>query len=825
MGILNILMPATTDPADVKERLRLSHDQLRHTIDARLLPSREACAHHRSHIIGQDRAIEAMRLGLQLESPGYNIFLCGPSGSGRMTTARHVLREFREPRHPLHDFVYTYNFHEPDRARLLVLDPGEGLRLKRSMQKLIVGLRRKLPRALASGVRQRERDRHIAAHKKRGEAIINAFQRKLRQARFVAVEIEDGDETRSDVLPIIDGEPRTIASLEELVAQGKLSAARRTELHKRRNEFCLEHEQVVRRARVVNRELSRSLEDFDVGVATVVIDELVDDLREQFPGAQLKEYIDEVRESLVERIPIMLREESEAKASGESEAARGLHQLLEGDYLAPFQVNVVLTNVRSNGCPMVFEQTPSLVRLFGTIERALDGSSKADVEFMNVRAGALLRADGGFLVVDAEDLISEPGAWKALKRTLASGHLDVRTPEGFMAMMPSGLKPDPIPLNVKIIMLGDEDVYRALYLTEDDFKKIFKMKAEFDVEMDLSAKSLEKFGAFVTRVVTEEKLLPPSRPALASLVEEALRDVENQSKISTRFRVTADLLRESTYWARQGDRQRIAPADVNRALAERYRRVSLAEEKYRESIERNQIIVETSGQRTGQVNGLAVFDFGDYCFGKPCRITAAVGLGRDGIINIERESGLSGETHDKGIYILGGFLRGRFGKKIPLALAASVCFEQSYGPIDGDSASSTEVYALLSALGDLPLEQGIAVTGSVSQIGEIQPIGGINQKIEGFFEICQTRGLTGTQGVLIPRRNVSNLMLHEEVIEAVRQKAFHIYAVSTVDEGMEILTGVRAGIADQDGVFPPESVNGRVAARLRSMAEEMRKYQ
>jgi lon-related putative ATP-dependent protease len=470
------------------------------------------------------------------------------------------------------------------------------------------------------------------------------------------------------------------------------------------------------------------------------------------------------------------------------------------------------------------EQNPTLTRLFGTIERAMDDSGRNEADFMSIRAGALVRADCGFLVVNIEDLLIEPMAWKGLKRSLSTGQAEIRLPEGPMAMMTSALKPDPIPVYVKAIVLGDEDYYRPLYLTEDDFNKSFKVKAEFDVEMDFSSSNLEKYMAFIHRVVKEEGLLMPTRPAVASLAEEGLRDTEDQDKLTTRFRVVADLLRESTYWARKDNRPSVTPSDVARALYERRKRVNLAEEKYRESIENNVVMVATSGMVVGQVNGLAVFDLGDYSFGKPCRITAAVGVGRSGILNIERESGLSGDIHDKGVFILAGFLRNRFGREFPLSLDASICFEQSYGEVDGDSASSTEAYAIMSCLSGLPLHQGIAVTGSVSQAGDIQPIGGINHKIEGFFDVCRVRGLDGTQGVIIPRGNCRHLMLDPEVVRAVRRRQFSIWPVSTVDQGMEILTDVQAGQPDRSGVFPSGTINRLVADRLKQMAQTMKEF-
>lgn len=809
---------------DAKQRCALVADELRRRVDPRALPSERAISKHRTHIIGQDRAIRALQLGLELESPGYNIYLSGPSGSGRMTTAKHILAAYKQPRRPLRDFVYVHHFQEPDRARLLVLTPGEGPRLKKAMDDLAKNIKRELPRTLGSQLCQKERDHLIGEFQKHEREFVAPFQERIRKAKFALVEVQDGLGVERDILPLIGGAPKTMTELEELLSQGKLSPKRLKQLGRRRQLLRKDLEQIERQSRLLARDMNRALEEFERHVGSAVIDTLIEELRGEFQQQEVQDYIDDVREGLLERIPALVRQERDETAQTKAEApAPPVVGPPEPDPLAPFQVNVILSNARRQGCPLVIDHTPTLVRLFGTIERSLE-ETMTESDFMNIRAGSLLKANGGFLILKAEDLVMEMGAWKTLKRALSSGLLDVRSPEGPMGLSPSALKPDPIPIDVKIILLGDEDLYRELYLADDDFKKIFKVKAEFDVDMEFSSVNLEKFVAFVERVVTQERLLPPTRPALAALVEEAMRDVEDRERLTTRFRVMADILREASHWARQAGRRRVTPEDLERALAERYQRVNLVDVKYRECIERDVIMVATKGMRVGQVNGLAVFDLGDYSFGKPCRITASVGIGRQGVVNIEREAGLSGETHDKGMYIVGGFLRQRFGRRLPLALEASVCFEQSYDEIDGDSASSAEMYALMSALAEKPLAQGIAVTGSVNQQGDIQPIGGVNQKIEGFFEICHARGLDGTQGVMIPRGNLPNLMLRKDVVEAVAEKRFHIWAISNVDEGLEILTGTRAGAADEDGRFPPGSINGLAATRLEEMAEEMRRH-
>ncbi len=812
----------------VHEKFRLRHTRLRRRILPSELPSPRQYQRHRSHIIGQDRAIAALELGLSLDSPGYNIYVSGPAGSGKMTTTKHILAGYKQPRVPLQDYAYVHNFQEPDRPRLLMLPPGLGMRLKKALDTLVHTLKRELPRAAATEHIQKERDRVIAEYQRNEHEAVSGFQDRVRQARFIVAEVQSGPVVEHDVLPLMGEEPQPMAALEEKVQKGELSRREYLDLERKRVKLRTELEQVQRRTRTLARELSEKLEEIDRRIGSAVIDALIEGLRDQFRREPIQDYIEELREALLERIPALVRrgeEEDAARegAQGGAPASPG-PELSPPDPLALFQVNVVLNNARQKGCPVVIEHNPTPVRLFGTIERGLEEGPRLDLDFMNIRAGSLLRANGGFLVVQAEDLLSEPGVWRMLKRTVSSNQLEIRMPEGPMAMAPTALKPDPIPLRVKIIMLGDEDLYRTMYMAEEEFKKTFKVKAEFDEVMALERTNLEKLLAFIHRVVHEEGLRPFGRPALALVAEQALRDAEDQTKLSTAFRALADLARESNYWAIRAGHRVVLPADVERALAERRRRFNLSEEKYQESIEREQILVDTRGARVGQVNGLTVFDMGDFVFGKPCRITAAVGVGRRGVLNIESESGLSGEIHDKGVYILSGFLRERFGRRHPLALDASVCFEQSYGPVDGDSASSTEVYAILSALAEAPLSQAIAVTGSVNQRGDLQPIGGVNQKIEGFFEVCRVRGLNGQQGVIIPRSNLPNLMLSRDVVEAVQRRRFHVWAVDTVDQGMELLTGLPAGRPRPDGSYPPGSLNRRVADRLAEMATALREY-
>ncbi len=474
---------------------------------------------------------------------------------------------------------------------------------------------------------------------------------------------------------------------------------------------------------------------------------------------------------------------------------------------------------------MIFETIPTYANLFGTVHRSYDARGGWNSDFMDLRGGSLLRADGGFLVMYSLDALTETGVWRTLKRTLNHGKLEIQPVDTFFPFSTAALKPEPIDVHVKVILIGDREMYELLYDFEDDFKKIFKVRVEFDEEMKWSDVVLRQYGGRLRKLCDDEKLLPFDRTAVAAILEHGVRIAGRRGKITTRFFDLADLARESSYAARHEGAKVVTSAHVRDALEAKIERHNLLETKIREMIEQNLLFIDTSGERIGQVNGLSVMEIGGYAFGKPVRITASVALGKVGIINIERESNLSGRFHDKGVQIISGYMRRTFAQDKPLSLSASLCFEQSYSGVDGDSASSTEVYALLSALSDIPIRQELAVTGSVNQQGDVQPIGGVNEKIEGFYDVCRLKGLTGKQGVLIPAENVDDLMLRDEVIEAVAKGDFHIYPVSTIEQGIEILTGVHAGKNGMSGSFEPESVFARANARLAQMAETLRDFE
>jgi lon-related putative ATP-dependent protease len=474
---------------------------------------------------------------------------------------------------------------------------------------------------------------------------------------------------------------------------------------------------------------------------------------------------------------------------------------------------------------VIFETIPTYANLFGTIHRSYDTRGGWNSDFMDLRGGSLLRADGGFLVMYALDTLTEAGVWRTLKRTLNHGKLEIQPVDVFFPFSTAALKPEPIEIQVKIILIGDRDMYELLYDYEDDFKKIFKVRVEFDEEMAWSEEVIRQYAGRLRKLSDDEHLCPFDRTAVAVLLEHGVRRAGRRGKITARFFDLADLAREASYVAKHEKAAVVTGEHVRKAQEAQIDRHNLTETKIREMVEQNLLFIDTTGARAGQVNGLSVLEIGGYAFGKPVRITAAVALGKLGIINVERESNLSGRFHDKGVQIISGYLRRTFAQDKPLSLSASVCFEQSYSGVDGDSASSTEIYAILSALSEIPIKQELSVTGSVNQQGDVQPIGGVNQKIEGFYDVCKLKGLTGTQGVLIPAENVEDLMLRDEVIDAVAKKKFHIYPVATIEQGIEILTGVRAGKRGKAGKFEPGSVFAEVDSRLREMADTLRRFE
>jgi len=554
-------------------------------------------------------------------------------------------------------------------------------------------------------------------------------------------------------------------------------------------------------------------------VISPAIKDSISDIKEKFNYEKIHQYLDEVQEDILANLG-RFREKEETPPP-----LPGLVMPPSVDSFSEYQVNVLVDNSETKGAPIIVETTPNYRNLFGTIERVVERTGIWKTDFLHIKAGSFLRANGGYLIFNALDALMETWVWPTLKRTLKNQVIEIQTYDPLYFFSTSALKPEPIECNTKVIMIGDTQIFYLLYSLDDDFKKIFKIKADFDSVMNKDDDKIQQYASFIRKICDEDKLRPFDNTGIAAVVEYGVRITGRQKKLSTRFHLIADLLREANYWAEKDGSDVVTEKHVDKANEKRVYRVNLIEEKIQEMIDDGTILIDSDGMVVGQVNGLSVYNLGDYMFGKPSRITAKTSLGKAGIINIEREAEMSGPIHNKGVYILTGYLRGKYAQDKPITMSASLCFEQSYSGVEGDSASSTEIYALLSSISELPLRQDIAVTGSVNQKGEVQPIGGVNEKIEGFFDVCKTKGLTGKQGVMIPHLNVDDLMLRKDVVEAVKERKFHIYPVKTIDQGIEILTGVEAGEKLEDGRFKEGTVNDLVDKKLRELGMKIKEYE
>lgn len=770
-------------------------------------------------IIGQDRAVAAIELGLKMRSKGYNIYVAGLPGTGRTTTVKHLLRTLDTGWGVPPDIVYVHNFKNPDMPRAIRLPAGQGCRLKRDMEVLVGNMRRNIVQIYESDDYKQRIKALIEEFKEREKTILRGFEERIKNENFALIQVQLGPFSKPEIAPVIAGEAVTMEQLGSLTAEGKFSQEEFDRLKKKYDELTSAMEQTFKAARDLKRELREAMAKLQKEFGSPAVSDYIKDLKAEYDNPDILAYLDEVREEILENMQRFTDGEETQEQSGqpkppEEAAAR----------FRDFAVNVLVDNSKTKAPPVIVETSPNYRNLFGTIERVVDRSGHWVSDFSKIKAGSLLRANGGTLVINLMDAIIEPGVWVALKRTLKYQKIDMQTFDPFYLYSLSALKPEPIDLDLKLIVLGDGWAYQILYSYDEDFSKIFKVKAEFDRVMKKDRENVTKYVNFATKITSEEKLLPMGRAGVGALVEHGIRLAGRQTKLSTRFSEIADVIREADLWAREEQAAHISTAHVKQAIKARRARVNLTEERMRELVEEGLLMIDTVGAKVGQINGLSVLSLGDYAFGQPSRITVKCSLGRAGIVNIEREADLSGKTYNKGMLILEGYFRSLFADDKPLAIHATICFEQSYGGIDGDSASSTEIYALLSALAGLPLRQDIAVTGSVNQHGEVQPIGGVNEKIEGFFAVCQTRGLTGEQGVMIPALDLPDLMLDDEVVAAVTAGQFHIYSVATIPEGIEILTGVPAGERGSNGQYPPNSVFGRVDETLLDYADRMKAF-
>lgn len=752
-------------------------------------------------IIGQPRAMRALRMAVRIGAKGYNVFATGPAGTGKRTAIMRVLEEEAGGIDHLRDIVYVYGFEREERPPVLSFKPGDARVFRDGIADLIQTLRGLVQDLLERQTFKSEKDRILLSTEGWENRLVREFESRLNADGFVVEHASETEEGFAELYPVIEGEPVSFEELQRMLTAGRLDEADWNEKREKYHKYMDELQAIYQKLHVNRQNMEQSLDDLTLQTIDPDLTQAFAPLRERFPDPSVQHYLDllfgDVRTNLRYFLP-----DAPAKDEDENPA------------LSRYHVNILVDHSETAKPPIVFESNPDFPSLFGTQEPVPDGSHEHRSGFMMLRAGSLLRANGGYLVLRAEDLIEDEEAWITLKRALQDGVTEIRpTPMPFQPFG-VGLKPEPVPLQVKVIIMGPDSVYDILYNTDEEVQKLFKVPAEFDSSMDRTPESLRQYTRFLQLTVQEERLCPLKPDGVAAIAEYGVRLTEFRSKLSTRFSLIADLLREADYFARhRGGNAHIDREAVEAALSERKFLYSMPEEKIDEQIIGRELLIAVTGSAVGRINGLAILDRGYYAFARPMLITARSSVGDDGIINIERESGLSGEIHDKGVYIIEGFLRSTYARNIPLSLRASIAFEQSYIEVDGDSASSSEVYALLSSITDIPLRQDIAVTGSVNQMGEVQPVGGISEKVEGFFEVCRSMGMTGEQGVIIPAGNIPNLIVSREVQTAVEAGTFHIYAVHTIDEGLSILTGL-----------PAQTVNTRVEESLLHMAQQMKSF-
>lgn len=771
-----------------------------------------------SSIISQERAIQAIKFGLKVKSRGYNIFVTGLIGTGRTSTIKRVLEELDGNEPELLDICYVNNFRDPDQPLALVFEAGQGKLFKRDMEYALSVLRKSIPKIFQSEDYKTKRNRIAADFESRQKKLVEAFEKKMNEAGFVMVQFQVGPGVRNELQPLVDKEPASLDKLERLAREGKFQKEKLEEMMTKREQLRREMTQVETESKKMLGKLDDALGKLDYSLIAPLITDKINVLKKKYPDKKIELYLDEVQKALLDDLDRF--KESRPRRGEESAPPFRKKEPFE-----EFTVNLVVDNsdyADQKKVPVIIENHPSYRNLFGALERVVDRFGYWRTDFSRIKGGSFLQANGGYLVINAMDLFLEPGVWQTLKRTLTSGQFSMTGYDPFYMMAGSALKPEPIPVNVKVVLIGERRIYDVLYAHEQDFKKIFKIKADFDHVMDMSHNHLKEYVSFVKKVTSTENLLPFDVGALEELARYGSRLAGRQDKLSTQFTYIADLIREASFCAADRGKKKVSRDIVRDAIAHKRFRISMIEDKIQEMYDNDILMVETKGKSVGQINGLTVLSTGEHTFGRPVRLTVRTSVGRTGVINIEREADLSGPIHNKGVLVLTGFLRGKFARNKPLVMSASICFEQSYSGVDGDSASSTEIYAILSALSGIPIDRGIGVTGSVNQYGEIQPIGGVNEKIEGFFDVCKSKRLTGRQGVLIPIQNVPDLLLKDEVIEAVKAGKFHIYPISTIEQGIEILTGKTAGRELARGGFTSGSVYDLVDKELDRLAQQYR---
>jgi lon-related putative ATP-dependent protease len=759
--------------------------------------------------IGQDKALKSLDFGLNMDSQGFNIFAIGESGTGKMSTVMYMLKKKAADEKAPADWCYVNNFKDPDSSIAISFGPGQGIEFQKEMDEMLKILKIEIPKAFESKEYETQKSKIVDEFQQKQTEYLTRLDTEAKERGFTVRRTPTG----VLIVPIKEGgEMMSKEEFEVLDAKAKKKIEDTGRLFQEKLNDVV---RILREAEKIVREMVTRL---DRMVAMDLVGPMIDVIKNKYSGQEkVVKYLDDVKEDILSHL-------DDFKTIEEPPSPIPFMKMPKPENnLARFAVNVIVNNGDSKGAPVVYESNPTYLNLFGRMEYKVQ-YAMASTDFTMIKAGSLHKANGGYLVVDALELLRNPFSYEALKRALKNREIRVEDVlEQYRLISTAGLKPEAIPLDAKVILVGSPYLYYILHSYDEDSRELFKVKADFDSRMDRNPKNVDKYAMYVAQCQKDENLLPFDNTAVARLVEMGSRLADDQEKLSTRFSDIADLIRESHYWAKKDGSDTVKGEHVTRAVKEKVERVNRIEERLREMTLDDTIIVATQGEKVGQVNGLAVLDIGDYSFGKPSRITAKTFMGRAGVVNLERETKMSGKIHEKAILIITSYLGGKYAMRKPISLSASITFEQLYEMVEGDSATCAELYALLSSISGVPLKQSYAVTGSMDQNGEVQPIGGVNQKIEGFFHLCRMRGLDGSNGVIIPKRNARNLVLSEDVREAVEKGMFNIYTIDKMEEGLEILTGKKAGELEADGTYPEGTINYLVEKRLTEISEAMEK--
>lgn len=789
---------------ELEQRLELTAQQAEPAIDfSRLEFSSTAELNALEEIVGQHRAVKALELGLGINDTGYNIYISGNSGMGRKALIQKMVSEKASSEPTPQDWIFVNNFGQEDRPLSISLEPGQGKKLKKEMEELLGRLRDEVPRAFRQEDFSKEKQRLSMEYENQSKNAFSKLEQLASEKNLIIQEMPDG---RILMIPKKGDRPMSAEEFDSL------SDSEKEQISKNQSELGQVVSSVINQQREISNRLRDEVRQIERNFAFRLIEPAIDEIASRYNNQKLRTWFSKVKDHMIDNLSNFREPEGNQQPS--------LAAMLGGggpsaeDFFQEYTINVVIDNSESGGSPVVFEESPNYKNLFGTIFGNFDRTGRLFTSFRNIKAGSLLRANGGYLVFNLMEALMEPLVWKELKRTLKSGELEYHMYDPFGVFATSSLRPEPIPLKVKLLVVGNPLLYHLLQLYDEDFRELFKVKADFSPELDATGDIETVMARFVQKLSKTDNVKPFSPHAVAELIKTAARFTGDKEKITSQFSRLADVARESSYWAQKHGASVVEVEHVRTALEEKIYRSNLIAEQMREYIANGTLIISISGLVTGQINGLSIVQLGDYAFGRPSRITVSVGTGAAGIINIERESRLSGSSYDKAMLILEGYLRRVYAQKHPLSLSASITMEQSYGPIEGDSATIAELLCLLSAFAGIPLRQDIAITGSVNQMGQVQAVGGVTQKVEGFFDTCKLLGLDGNQGVCIPASNVRNLVLRKEVIDAIHDRRFHIWAVNNVDEALELMSGVAAGSIDEENSF-----HWRVDQRLKEMLE------